>query len=481
MSTTVNLSLISHTNVGKTTLARTLLRQDIGIVRDEAHVTEIATQFVLIESAEGDRLQLWDTPGFGDSMRLLKRLQQSDNAFGWFLSQVWDRYADRPFWSSQQAIRNVREQADLVLYLVNAAEDPAVAGYVDPEMKILDWIGKPVLVLLNQLGAPRPAVIEQQDVDRWSAFMIDHPVAKGVLAFDAFARCWVQEHVLLDRITVALPIEKQAGFERLAAAWRERNMAVFNGSMEILSRQIAQAGIDTEAIPTRKLGEKAKAWLGGLAGGEARKDPAVEKAMLALAERLDTEVRAATDELIALHGLSGKAAGQVLKRMGSEFAVREAADAGKASVWGGLVSGALGGLAADLAAGGLTFGAGVLIGGIVGAVGMRGVAKAYNLARGSEETIVRWSPAFLTGRVTAGVMRYLAVAHFGRGRGDFVETEYPAHWQAVVARVVASRKTALDAIWGMASEPDAVAAVEAQLATQIESITDEVLGELYPA
>ena len=36
--TRVALSLVSHTNVGKTTLARTLLRRDVGEVRDEAHV-----------------------------------------------------------------------------------------------------------------------------------------------------------------------------------------------------------------------------------------------------------------------------------------------------------------------------------------------------------------------------------------------------------------------------------------------------------
>ncbi len=108
---------------------------------------------------------LWDTPGFGDSARLLRRLEQSGNPLGWFLTQVWDRYTDRPFWSSQQAMRNVRDHADVVLYLANAAEDPAGAGYVDPEMRILGWIGKPVLVLLNQLGPPRPAELEAADVD----------------------------------------------------------------------------------------------------------------------------------------------------------------------------------------------------------------------------------------------------------------------------------------------------------------------------
>ncbi|MCU0940031.1 MAG: GTPase domain-containing protein, partial [Burkholderiaceae bacterium] len=62
----ISLSLISHTNVGKTTLARTLLRRDVGEVRDAAHVTETADRFLLIGTPQGDELLLWDTPGFGD-------------------------------------------------------------------------------------------------------------------------------------------------------------------------------------------------------------------------------------------------------------------------------------------------------------------------------------------------------------------------------------------------------------------------------
>ena len=62
--TTISLSLVSHTNVGKTTLARTLLGRDVGEVRDEAHVTESAEAELLIETPrpDGDRLMLWDTP-----------------------------------------------------------------------------------------------------------------------------------------------------------------------------------------------------------------------------------------------------------------------------------------------------------------------------------------------------------------------------------------------------------------------------------
>src|SRR5690606_12945564 len=137
-----------------TTLARTMLSRNVGVVKDEPHVTDSADRFELLETPEGDVLTLWDTPGFGDSARLADRLQKADRPIGWFVSQVWDRFADRALWSSQQAVRNAREEADVVLYLVNAAEDPDDAGYVEPEMRILQWIGKPIIVLVNQMGPP---------------------------------------------------------------------------------------------------------------------------------------------------------------------------------------------------------------------------------------------------------------------------------------------------------------------------------------
>src|SRR5262245_55639652 len=152
---TIALGLVSHTNAGKTTLARTLLRRDIGEIGDRAHVTEVAERHVMMESPQGDKLVLWDTPGFGDSMRLFKRLKQSDDPLGWVASHVWDRFADRPFWSGQQAIRNARDECDVVLYLINASESPEEARYVEIELRILEWVGKPVLLILNQVGAAR--------------------------------------------------------------------------------------------------------------------------------------------------------------------------------------------------------------------------------------------------------------------------------------------------------------------------------------
>ena len=75
----LTLSLVSHTNVGKTTLARTLLRRDVGEILDQAHVTDVSEAHTMVESADA-RLVLWDTPGFGDTARLLKRLKLASPA-----------------------------------------------------------------------------------------------------------------------------------------------------------------------------------------------------------------------------------------------------------------------------------------------------------------------------------------------------------------------------------------------------------------
>lgn len=476
----VRLSLISHTNVGKTTLARTLLKRDVGEVRDAAHVTELAERFVLIETPEGDVLELWDTPGFGDSARLLRRLRQSGNPFGWFLSQVWDRYTDRPFFSSQQAMRNVRDTADVVLYLVNAGEDPAAAGYVAAEMEILGWAGKPVLVLLNQLGPPRPAEAEARDVDRWSRNLAGFAFVREVLAFDAFARCWVQEEALLGRIASAVADDRRAGAGRILRAWSERNAALYSQSLGVLANHVLAAAADSEAVPAASLAERARSTLGDLARGESRPDAALEKAETALARRLDESLRESTNELVALHGLSGQATVEISRRMAGALRVEAALDVPKTSVLGGLVSGALGGLAADLAAGGLTFGAGALVGALLGAAGAHGLARAYNVARGRDSTTLRWSAEFLDGRVTAAILRYLAVAHYGRGRGDYVQAEYPPHWAGLVASEVTRRREGLDAIWSGAESGAARPELQARLADLLRAVADDVLRALYP-
>ena len=64
----IHLSLVSHTNIGKTTLARTLLMRDVGEVADRAHVTETTDDYVLARDSAGCELVLWDTPALSGKM-----------------------------------------------------------------------------------------------------------------------------------------------------------------------------------------------------------------------------------------------------------------------------------------------------------------------------------------------------------------------------------------------------------------------------
>jgi hypothetical protein len=473
---TIALSLISHTNAGKTTLARTLLGRDVGEVRDAPHVTTEAARYTLIDTPEGDALVLWDTPGFGDSARLARRLAAQSNPIGWFVAQVWDRFRDQPLHLSQQAVRNVRDHADVVLYLVNASEAPADAGYLGPELDVLAWVGRPVFVLLNQTGRPRSHSEEAAEESRWRAAIGTRPFVRGVLTFDAFARCWVQEIVLLRVLASALSAAKRAAYDRLVASWQARRNAQFEESMAVLAAPIADAASDKVTLPNAGLTETLRTYLRAVFF-RPQEDGDKHQAVRELAERLDAGVRVSTDRLIEIHGIEGRAADAVRERLVGGVHTDTPLDEGKAAVMGGVLSGALTGLKADLVAGGLTFGAGTLLGALAGAAGGAGLARGFNLLRGRTDTEVRWDDELLDKLVVAALLRYLAVAHFGRGRGEWQESEYPPFWRDVVQQAVDARRAALTALWARRTE---AATIEPQARVILTEAARAVLEALYP-
>lgn len=466
----IQLVLISHTNAGKTTLARTLVGLDIGEVRDAPHVTVASESHPLLETPAGDALLLWDTPGFGDSVRLARRLAHADNPIGWLLREVIDRYRDRPFWLSQQALRTARESADVVLYLVNSSEDPQDAGYLDAEMKVLDWLGKPVLVLLNQMGPPRPAAAEQAEQERWRAGLAAYPAVRGVIPLDAFARCWVHERVFYDAIAALVPEEKKAAQARLMAQWEQHNQSRFAAAMELIAAQLCAAARDSEPLSaaSRPMLDTVARAVGLGERASARRE---DQAMTALTARLEQSIAGSTAGLLTLHKLDAGDARAINERVRRAYVVRTPVDARQAGLLGAVVSGAASGLSADLLSGGLSFGAGALLGGIVGALTFAGAAWTFNTSTGRNASTVQFSDEFLRSLLVAGLLRYLAVAHFGRGRGGFVESEAPAFWQDEVEREIASHDAALPA--AMRGEPVALAAL-------LQQMTAQVLQRLYP-
>ena len=60
----------------------------------------------------------------------------------------------------------------------------------------------------------------------------------------------------------------------------------------------------------------------------------------------------------------------------------------------------------------------ILVGAILGGLSGTGLAKGFSLARGEDNSILRWAGDFLERLTVTALLRYLAVAHFGRGRGE---------------------------------------------------------------
>lgn len=463
----VTLSLISHTNVGKTTLARTLLRRDVGEVLDQAHVTEVSTVYELISTPEAE-LRLWDTPGFGDSMRLLSRLRRKEQPVLWFLQQAWDRVTDRPLWSSQQAALNIREEADVVLYLVNASEEPEEAGYVIPELELLNWLGRPILLLLNQTGAglATPELLAER-VELWKRHTARFDLVHDVQVLDAFSRCWVQESGLLARVEKALPEEQREVMATLREAWDRRNLGIFDRAVQAMARYLGEAATDREPLEGK--------WSLADSLRKVEKTRAMER----LAARLETLTGEHLQALLALHGLEGKVAEAIDRQLVAFEVEGDLLNPEKGALWGSVLSGAMGGLAADAMSGGFSLGGGMLAGAILGALGGAGLARGYQMVKG-ERPSVRWSPEFLHQLAARTLLRYLAVAHFGRGRGEFRQDEASVRWRTAVGRVVRRHAEEFEEVWKKAVWEEEPRNVRRRLEEVLDHATRRLLVEGYP-
>ena len=202
-----------------------------------------------------------------------------------------------------------------------------------------------------------------------------------------------------------------------------------------------------------------------------------DRAMGNLIARLNQATVESTREMLILHQLDPTDAGKINERVRENFAVRGPIDKAQAGLLGAVISGAATGLSADVMAGGLTLGGGALLGGVVGALTFAGAAWGFNSSTDRNQAAVQFTDAFMRNLVVVGILRYLAVAHFGRGRGNFVQNEAPAFWQEEVEQAVAQHDAALVALWSDLRRDRAGGDAATGLIKQIATAT---LVRLYP-
>ncbi|RNB51593.1 hypothetical protein EDM22_03960 [Agromyces tardus] len=54
--------------------------------------------------------------------------------------------------------------------------------------------------------------------------------------------------------------------------------------------------------------------------------------------------------------------------------------------------------------------------------------------------------------MTSALLRYLAVAHYGHGRGAWRQSEYPPHWRPMVVDTVVAEQDRLAVLWSRRRE-----------------------------
>ncbi len=474
--TDVRLSLISHTNVGKTTLMRTLLRRDVGEVFDLVHVTRESQGHVALELAD-DRLVLNDTPGFGNSARLLERLRKEPNPLAWLLDKLRQRLdeKERTLALNAEAVRAVKELSDAVLYLVDASQDPDDAGYVRHELELLTWLDRPALILLNytsdSVGTPadgaatgdldheRAAELAQLRT-RWEEFAGEWDIVRGVIPLDAFGRCWVEESALFDRVVGLVEGEQREAMARLADGWTARNLEVFERSCAAMSEVLVAAARDEARYSL----DGALSWVkervvGRLGLAQSPEDAKAREAFETMGARLEQQLQRCIAEVIREHELDGRSRQTLADALA---AVQVDGDLvrrkGFGTLVGAVVSGAATGLGADVLAGGLTLGGGAVLGAIAGALGGAGLERVVSIVRKDDgergTATATWSAGFLDDLLVRICLTYLAIAHHGRGRGEFRDGEIPPRWKRVVGEVADEQRADWHRAWSAARKGD---------------------------
>lgn len=74
------------------------------------------------------------------------------------------------------------------------------------------------------------------------------------------------------------------------------------------------------------------------------------------------------------------------------------------------------------------------------------------------------------------MLLYLAVAHYGRGRGDWKESESPEFWKDAALRAIQEEKLSFELLRD--SDPDTALG---NLMQSIDRILKRIFTELYPS
>lgn len=351
----LKLAVVGHTNVGKTSLLRTLTR-DVGF-------GEVSHRPSTTRHVEGARLSvdgeplldLFDTPGLEDAIALLDYLERLERPGERLdgparLARFLEGSEARQRFEQEAKVLRQLLASDAGLYVIDARE-PVLAKYRD-ELAVLASCGKPLLPVLNFVSS---AQHREPDWREALARLGLHALVR----FDSVAPPEDGERRLYESLALLLE-NSRAQLERLIADQQAQRLA----RQQSAARLIADLLIDCAACRRSVVSEAAQEQqaISELRKAVRQREQRCVETLLKLYAFRPQD--AAASDLPLLDGRWGDDLfnPETLKQLG----VR---------VGGGIAAGAAAGAGVDLLVGGLTLGAAALAGAIAG--GALQTARSY--------------------------------------------------------------------------------------------------------
>ncbi len=364
----LTVAVVGHTNTGKTSLMRTLMRDvEFGEVSDRPAVTREVQAAVLRAGGE-PAISLFDTPGLEDSIGLLEHLddlrgERRIDGIDIINEFLAGEEAQGRFLQEAKAIRQVLD-SDVAIYVVDVRD--RVHGKHRDELEILGRCAKPVVPVLNFTAD------ENAETPRWRE-QLSRVNMHAVVEFDTVVFNESDERRLFEKIGTLLDDHRER-LDALIVERTELRKEILGSSAMLLAELMIDVAAYAVSVPV---------------DDTERAERAMEEMKRAIRER----EQQAVDQLLKLHRFRpGDLEDSALLIEGGEWGFDlfspEAMRQFGFKAGGAAAAGAMVGLTLDIMLGGLSLGAGTLtgaaIGGAVGALRSHG-KRMFDRLRGMTE------------------------------------------------------------------------------------------------
>ena len=392
----VRLAVVGHTNTGKTSVIRSLLRDHaVGEVRDEAATTREVVSYPMLVGGRHVG-EIVDTPGLEDAGALLAEARRAEmergmrpsEALEWLLGEA--ERGGRRVWGDRDALPLVALAGADAGVLVFDAREPPLDKYWE-EYELLSRRGAPLVGLLNCVSGAGAVA------DAWEAKLRAEGL-NAIVRYDAWASDERDAQRLFDKVRELLDGPRASVVGELQRLRRADESAALDRTAWALAEMVVSLAAYRRVVPIDRLEE----------------DGAVRKAFASSWARFTRSVASAWGiETEGIWGMEAELAGLIGESVDGGAAARAGVGGAAGALGGGVVALAAQGLLVDIAAGGLTLGAGAAGGAVIGGAlaGHRFVRSMSLRARGMAEQ--RFSRRALSEALVRGALLGRRVRVFG--------------------------------------------------------------------